>query len=914
MIRFFSALGTEALLEILKHSDDATAIYTGSDITIQLANDAMLTIWGKDQSVIGKPIAEALPELKGQPFLQLLQDVWQKGKTFEAKDTPASLEINGDMVTSYFDFTYRPILDSEGEVYCILHTTVDVTERVKAWTLVHEKEEREQQINEELAAANEEYQATNEELNDTSNRLTETFQKLESTENRMQELVRTTPVGLALLQGFEMIIETANPEMQSIWGYSDTELLGKPLLQVFPILKDQIFSDELNLVYSSGKGISIRELVFDTYVSDHKVSKYIDISLQPLMDSDHKVDAVMATVMDVTVKVLARKELEAREVTLQEYTEELTALNEELQSTNEELGALNEEYTATNEQLELANKQIFLLNEKLQKENLGLMFDNKEFKDDITTLDNSNKFLENRNSELVKLNNTILKLNDQLSDSEISFSNLIAQAPVAMMLVKGDNFIVNMINTPMLELIGKDTSIIGKPLFEELPELKGQRAANMLIETYKEGISHLDYSNPVTLNRRGKLDNGFFNFTYTPYVENGIVTGVIDMAMEVTPQVLAIQQKERTILEKIALEETLKNSEKQLQGILETMAEGVGVTDATGQLIYANPMAQQILGLTESSIKDRTYDDPKWQNLRIDGSPLPSEEHPMSIMFATGKPVFDHEIGVQPPDRERFYISINAAPIFDSEGIISGGIGTFMDVTTRRMITQGKDDFISIASHELKTPVTALKATLQLLQRSHEKLPSETRGRLLDQSHKSLEKLSHLISDLLDTSRIEQGHLKLFIKPFRLSELFDDCCSNVADNTKQKIIYEGDTGQIINADNQQIGQVMVNFINNAIKYAPGSENIIIKAEKISNEEIKISVKDNGPGIPQEKLKHLFERYYRTNYQGQKFTGLGLGLFISADIIKNHGGKIGVESEIGRGSEFWFTLPIENNNE
>lgn len=225
------------------------------------------------------------------------------------------------------------------------------------------------------------------------------------------------------------------------------------------------------------------------------------------------------------------------------------------------------------------------------------------------------------------------------------------------------------------------------------------------------------------------------------------------------------------------------------------------------------------------------------------------------------------------------------------------------------MITQGKDDFISIASHELKTPVTALKASLQLLQRSHEKLPAESMGRLLDQSVKSLDKLSNLIKDLLDTSRIEQGHIKLHKHPFTLEELFTDCCSNLVKNARQKIIFKGDLTQVVEADNQQIGQVMINFITNALKYAPDSPEIIITAARVSENEIKISVKDHGPGIPKEKLTHLFERYYRTNYEGQKFTGLGLGLYISADIIKKHGGKVGAESELERGSEFWFTLPI-----
>lgn len=207
---------------------------------------------------------------------------------------------------------------------------------------------------------------------------------------------------------------------------------------------------------------------------------------------------------------------------------------------------------------------------------------------------------------------------------------------------------------------------------------------------------------------------------------------------------------------------------------METMAEGVGVIDASGQMVYANPMAQQILGLKETEIKTRTYDDPQWQNLRIDGTPLPSEEHPMSIMMKTQKPLTDHEIAVQPPNGDRIYISINAAPMFDQNGVLNGGIGTFMNVTERRLIAQSKDDFISIASHELRTPVTALKASLQMLQRMN--LTEETKLRLIDQSVVSLNKLTILMNDLLDTSRLEQGHLKIDKKPLHCQ----NCSRNVA--------------------------------------------------------------------------------------------------------------------------------------
>lgn len=913
MFRSSSASESDALVEILRQSGNAAAVYTGSDLKIRFVNDAMLAIWGKERSVQGKIFEEALPEMEGQPFTGLLKNVWATGKTYEAHNTPATLEISGRKVTSYFDFIYKPVFDHEGEIDCILHTATDVTERVEARELVRQKEQREQQANEELAAANEEYRTVNEALNKTNEQLIQTLHKLAFTEGRMQGIIETAPAGLAVLQGPEMVIETANPEMLNIYGNTGARtLIGKPLHEAFPVLRSNEFSEQIARVHSAGETVVLNEIEFALYISGNKETKYLDIHFQPLLSPDHHTASVMATVTDVSEKVAARKLLENKEILLQEFNEELTVLNEELQTTNEELGTLNEEYSIINKQLEEANRKISLLNDQLKQENSSLVSDSKGFQDSITRLDGSNKVLEDRNKELRALNDTITQLNGKLSESQDSFTSLIAQAPVAMMLVKGEDFIVSMINRQMLELIGKDASIIGRPLFEELPELKGQRASDMLIDTFRKGRSVSDYSNPVMLNRNGNMEEGFFNFSYTPYVEDGKVTGVIDIAVEVTPQVLAIQDRDRIIVEKTELEETLRNSEQRLHSILETMAEGVGVTDKGGRLIYANPMAQQILGLSESKIKERTYDDPQWQNLRLDGTPLPSEEHPMSVMMRTGRPVYDYEIAVQPPEGERFYISINAAPIFDSEGNITGGIGTFMDVTSRRVIMQGKDDFISIASHELKTPVTALKASLQLLQRSHDKLPAESRARLLDQSVKSLDKLSGLIADLLDTGRIEQGQLKIEKKTVSVAELFNDCCSDLIHQTHQEIVFTGNTSELIEADSQQIGQVMVNFINNAIKYASDSEKIIVKISRPDDREVKISIIDHGPGIPHDKIKHLFKRYYRTDYQDRKFTGLGLGLYISAEIIKNHGGKIGVESEAGKGSEFWFTLPAKNN--
>lgn len=229
------------------------------------------------------------------------------------------------------------------------------------------------------------------------------------------------------------------------------------------------------------------------------------------------------------------------------------------------------------------------------------------------------------------------------------------------------------------------------------------------------------------------------------------------------------------------------------------------------------------------------------------------------------------------------------------------------------MLDERKDDFISIASHELKTPITSLKATLQLLDRMKEKPDPKPFVKLIVQANKSMDKISNLVNDLLSFSRTTQGFLPLDKTVFSISDMIDKCCNHVRLEGKYELILSGDKTLKIYADEARIDQVIVNLVNNAVKYAPQSTKIFICIERLEN-EVKISVRDNGPGISEDKIPHLFTRYYRANYATKQYSGLGLGLFISSEIIKRHGGQIGVESTLGKGSTFWFTLPLESRGE
>jgi len=252
-------------------------------------------------------------------------------------------------------------------------------------------------------------------------------------------------------------------------------------------------------------------------------------------------------------------------------------------------------------------------------------------------------------------------------------------------------------------------------------------------------------------------------------------------------------------------------------------------------------------------------------------------------------------------------------PVKNEEDEVQLWTGTATDIHELKLLQQQKDDFISIASHELKTPITSLKASLQLLNRIKDEPASAMLPNMIDLANKSLDKVIILIKYLLDASNVNEGQLRLNQQLFTLSKVIDECCHSISIEGLYNIVTEGDMELQVYADAERVNQVVINFVTNAIKYAPESREIRIKIERV-NEMAKVSIIDKGPGISPDKLTHLFDRYYQAESGGSLYSGLGLGLYISAEIIKKHKGQIGVNSELGKGSTFWFTLPTTQQAE
>jgi two-component system CheB/CheR fusion protein len=236
--------------------------------------------------------------------------------------------------------------------------------------------------------------------------------------------------------------------------------------------------------------------------------------------------------------------------------------------------------------------------------------------------------------------------------------------------------------------------------------------------------------------------------------------------------------------------------------------------------------------------------------------------------------------------------------------------GTLIDITPHKQDEIRKNDFIAMVSHELKTPLTSLQGYVQLLTNKSRTAGDIMAVGMLERAHKQVRKMISLVNGFLTISHLESGKIALNLQAFDISDLVSETVEEAAETAaKHNIVVHECPSLFVNADRNKIGQVIANILSNAIKYSPQGKNIEVSCAEI-NGMLQVSVKDEGMGIKAEDQDKLFDRYYRiedVNTTG--VSGFGLGLYLSAEIIQRHRGRVWVESELGKGSTFYFNLPI-----
>ena len=486
----------------------------------------------------------------------------------------------------------------------------------------------------------------------------------------------------------------------------------------------------------------------------------------------------------------------------------------------------------------------------------------------------------------------------------------------------------------------------------------------------------------------------------------------------------------------------LTESKERLQTILDLVVEGIVITDGEGNITFTNRRNREIFKIDEKKMLTLTNVSPEFNNRRLDGSPLPPEEHPVTMALNKGATTINNELLVSDQYLNSIYLRMNAVPIKDSQENITGAIGSFADITEsyflqeklkeremslraaissadlgtwrmdlqtkeffasarmkelfgfyedeqisyedvlgqiaeshrdkviavaedsllqnesseleypivryhdkklrwlcatfyaykdpenpkiyffagttaditeRKLEEQRRSDFIGMVSHELRTPLTAIKAYTNLHQRIAEKNDDKMLVNTMGKVDTQVKRMEAMINGFLDVARLGEGKIQLNTARFDIASLFKIAEENSAVIiNSHKVLFSPTDTTLLDADKEKIEQVLINFINNAVKYSPSGTTIEVSCITV-NGMAKVCVKDQGMGIPMADQPYIFDRFFRVESEAMRGKkGFGIGLYICKEIIERHQGEIGVESSEGKGSEFWFSLPVFQN--
>ena len=359
------------------------------------------------------------------------------------------------------------------------------------------------------------------------------------------------------------------------------------------------------------------------------------------------------------------------------------------------------------------------------------------------------------------------------------------------------------------------------------------------------------------------------------------------------------------------------------RAVLESMADGVYTVDFEKRITSFNPAAEAITGWPAAQAIGRTCEEVLRSQYQTPGgasdskkAPHSCREHcPLVIMLGDQK-LMDSGLTVEGSiltrDGEARYVSSTYSVVAD-KGDLLGAVVLFRDITEKRAIEQMKSDYAAALSHDLKTPLTAMKGYAVTLLRHGTKLDAETRQDALEVINSEIDRVTRMFDNLLHQARIEAGQQGRFIEPVPLLGAVKRVVSvHQLSSRRHRFSFAVPDKLVIRADRDQLDQILNNLVSNAVKYSPQGSDIHVTAKQ-QNRYAFIEVKDTGPGIPEDQLPFVFERFRRVqDRMSRKVSGSGLGLYITRMLVEGMEGEVGATSELGQGSSFWFTLPLHRH--
>lgn len=343
--------------------------------------------------------------------------------------------------------------------------------------------------------------------------------------------------------------------------------------------------------------------------------------------------------------------------------------------------------------------------------------------------------------------------------------------------------------------------------------------------------------------------------------------------------------------------------------IVSSIAEGVVITDTAGRILSVNPALERLLGWGEEEVRGQLVRE-VYKLFDDRGSELPIDQRPLARALAERRVEGTHgyRLMILTRDGRRLPVAVTAAPIFDQQSEVLGGVAIVRDVSYERELDELKSSLISTVSHELRTPLTMIQGFSELL--LTRQVSQEKARDAIQQIHESARRLSRLIGDLLQVSRIDAGRLEVHTTPIELTEVIAEVTGHFADQREVRVETNGACPVL--ADRDKLVQVLTNLVGNAVKYSREPVSVSVRN---AGDQAEVSVKDRGIGMSEDELGQLFQKFFRARRADvREAGGTGLGLFICKNLVELQRGEIWVESELEKGTTVTFTVPAVRSEE
>ncbi|RSK43487.1 PAS domain-containing protein [Hymenobacter perfusus] len=835
----------QLLQALLSQAPVAIGLFQGEELRITAANAHLASMWGRvPEQTVGLPLLEALPELQGQGFDDLLRQVLQTHVPVEGTETPATMLRDGQLQTTYYNFVYQPLYDTRGEVLGVINVSVEVTEQVRARREV-------EQLNQQLET-----------------RVQERTRQLQQQQLLLSQILGQVPAAIATLTGPDHRFSFANDLYQSLIG--QRAVLGQTVAESLPEVVAQGIIELLDKVYVTGQpfiGQEIALQLYDDTVGELR-QRYVNFVYQPLHGTPADEASMLVFAVDVTDQVVARQQV---------------------QQLNEELEARVQERTR--------EAQAARTEAERQRGELQRVFE---------------------------------------------------QAPTAIAVYRGPNYIIELANPTVCRLWGRtQEQIVGRGLFEALPEVAGMGYEELLDGVMATGVPYVAHAMEAVHEREGRRDTVYWDFVYVPmYEADGSIYGAMVVATEVTEQVRARREVEQLNQQ---LETRVQERTRQLQqqqGLLRQILGQVPASIATltgpdhrytffnepyqelsgGRTVLGNTVAEVFPEVVEQGfvgLLDKVYNT---------GEPFVGSDAPLLL--------FNPETG-QPQQR---YVDFVYQPLFDKAGQPQGILAFIVDVTDKvaarqqvqtlneelaainaemqatneelnttnaRLVRTNTDldTFVYTASHDLKAPIANIEGLLDTLR---DYLPAGSSEpmipRLLEMMQGAVARFQQTVGHLTDVSRLQYGNSQP-IEAVDLRAMIEDVRLDLAPlvaATRARVLLDLETCPTVYFTPKDLRSIVYNLLSNALKYhAPEREPIVQVRAHCSDSQVFLEVTDNGLGLDEQQQRKLFMLFRRLHNHVE---GSGVGLYMVKRIVENAGGTVTVQSQAGRGSSFLVTLP------